>query len=200
MREAFGEDARRGGGRGEAARSKTGDRLAASHETQCRSPSSPCCPPQVLGGLWPSCQQPQPRKVPQGQELGMGPRGVGSDVEGHGGFEHENAGQESEREQRAVGLCGGGLGQTCSSACEENSLRDVPRGRRTLFQVTTSVVPCCVKVSVSCAPGFNFSPRSVNFGKAFGTVLGLNVCTAGGGWHPVCHGVRRGQQALAIVP
>ena len=36
----------------------------------------------------------------------MGSRGVGGDVEGHGGFEHENAGQESEREQRAVGLCG----------------------------------------------------------------------------------------------
>ena len=65
----------------------------------------------------------------------MGPRGVGSDVKGHRGFEHENAGQESEREQRAVGLGGGGLGQACSSACKENTLRDVPRGRRTLLQV-----------------------------------------------------------------
>ena len=116
----------------------------------------------------------------------MGSGGFGSDVEGLGGVEYEDAGQASEREQRAAGLGGRGVGQASSPASQEDTLRDVPRGRWTLLQVlillTNSVVPCFVKVSAGCDPLFNFSPRSVNFGK--GTrVLGLNVCTGveGGG-------------------
>ena len=57
----------------------------------------------------------------------MGPRGIGVLVEGVGVVEHEDVGQADEREQRAVGHRGGGVGQTSSPACQENSLRDVPR-------------------------------------------------------------------------
>ena len=57
----------------------------------------------------------------------MGPRGVGLLVEGVGVVEHEDVGQEGEREQRAVGHRGRGVGQASSPACQENSLRDVPR-------------------------------------------------------------------------
>ena len=115
----------------------------------------------------------------------MGSGGFGSDVEGLRGVKHEDAGQESEREQRAAGLGGRGVGQASSPASQEDTLRDVPRGRWTLLQVLIllTVVPCFVKVSVGCDPLFNFSPRSVNFGK--GTrVLGLNVCPGVGGGGP----------------
>ena len=57
----------------------------------------------------------------------MGPRGVGVLVEGVGVVEHENVGQAGEREQRAVGHRGRGVGQASSPACQENSLRDVSR-------------------------------------------------------------------------
>ena len=57
----------------------------------------------------------------------MGPRGIGVLVEGVGVVEHENVGQAGEREQRAVGHRGRGVGQASSPACQENSLRDVPR-------------------------------------------------------------------------
>ena len=65
----------------------------------------------------------------------MGSGGFGSDVEGLGRLEHEDAGQESEREQRAAGLGGRGVGQASSPASQEDALRDVPRGRWTLLQV-----------------------------------------------------------------
>ena len=57
----------------------------------------------------------------------MGPRGIGVLLEGVGVVEHEDVGQEGEREQRAVGHRGRGVGQASSPACQENSLRDVPR-------------------------------------------------------------------------
>ena len=65
----------------------------------------------------------------------MGPRGVGVLLEGVGVVEHENVGQEGEREQRAVGHRGRGVGQASSPASQEDTLRDVPRGRWTLLQV-----------------------------------------------------------------
>ena len=57
----------------------------------------------------------------------MGPRGIGILLEGVGVVEHENVGQEGEREQRAVGHRGRGVGQASSPARQENTLRDVPR-------------------------------------------------------------------------